>query len=153
MTVTTDPQPVNMQRIKDYRVVISEEHVCVAALFPRLRDHHRREIRKITKARRSEHLQQNIVCRTLQGYGTRVLRAAVTAYIRPKQDKASWNSSMYGGEAHEILNLAIDGCWMRESMFSFRVRTLKGYSCSSRRSYYHIHTGSTKWTQWVFKKR
>lgn len=148
--MTTDPQPVNMQRIKDYTVIISEEHVYVAALFPRLRDHHKRENRTITKDRSSEHLQQNIICRTLQGYGTCVLRAAVIAYTRPKQDKASWNSSMYGKGAHKILPLAFDTCWMKERMFSFRMRPP---SCSSRWSYLHIHTGSTEWMQWAFKKR
>lgn len=43
--------------------------------------------------------------------------------------------------------------WKREHLFLGGTRSLRGYLHSGRRLYTHVHTGSTKWTQWVSQKR
>lgn len=70
---------------------------------------------------------------------------------------------MDGEETHKVSSTAeelVDGHWplgegesgfLSCFLFSLGMWPMRSYSCSSRRSWTHTHTGSTKWTELVLQ--
>lgn len=125
------------------------------AFFPlpsRLRDHWGRGKRRTVGSRESRHPRQNNICWAGEGSYTHELREAGTACVISAQDQANPNPSVDRGRTHEVPPLTEElwvtaGCWQRESQFSLGMQPQRGYICSRRWSYIHVHTGSRQWVQ------